>query len=125
MGFRTGNWATVWSVEPQSDVATKVRLSISRKDKQTNEYNEDFSGFVMFYGSATAARAARLKERDRIRLGDVDVRSRYVPDKKTTYYNFNVYSFDTAAEAEGGKPQALDDSFMQIPDNATDDLLPF
>ena len=94
MGFRKDAYCTVWSVDPVSDVQTKARISISRKDKQTGEYIEDFSGFVSFFGTAAAKKAASLKERDRIKLGDVDVRSKYDREKKVTYYNFNVYSFD-------------------------------
>lgn len=131
MGFRQNSWATVWSVEQMSDTATKVRLSISHKDRQTGAYEDDFSGFVMFYGTATAAKAARLKERDRIKLGDVDVRSKYVADKNTTYYNFNVYSFETQDEANGvtqaNNAAAMqgDTSFLDIPEGTTDELLPF
>ena len=131
MGFRTGAWCTVWSVEPQSDTATKVRLSVSRKDKQTDQYVEDFSGFVMFYGTSAASKAAKLKERDRIKLGDVDCRSKYVPEKNTTYYNFNVYSFDTQEETSGASQSQSrgvaygDTSFMDIPDGVTDEMLPF
>lgn len=131
MGFRQNSWATVWSVEQMSDTATKVRLSISHKDRQTGAYEDDFSGFTMFYGTATAAKAARLKERDRIKLGDVDVRSKYVADKNTTYYNFNVYSFETQDEANGvtqaNNAAAMqgDTSFLDIPEGTTDELLPF
>ena len=54
MGFRKDAYCTVWSVDPVSDVQTKARISISRKDKQTGEYIEDFSGFVSFFGTAAA-----------------------------------------------------------------------
>lgn len=42
MGFRTGSYATIWSVESASDTRTKARISISRKNKQTGEYDTDF-----------------------------------------------------------------------------------
>lgn len=102
MGFRKDAYATVWSVESISDVNTKCRISISRKDKQTGQYTDDFSGFVSFFGTATAKKAACLKERDRIRLGDVDVRSKYDKEKNVTYYNFNVYSFEIQTGTNGG-----------------------
>lgn len=38
MGFRSGAYAKVWDVSPVSDTATKLRVSISRKDKNTGEY---------------------------------------------------------------------------------------
>lgn len=102
MGFRKDAYATVWSIESISDVNTKCRISISRKNKQTGEYEEDFSGFASFFGTAAAKKAACLKERDRIKLGDVDVHSKYDKEKKITYYNFNVYSFETQGEMNGG-----------------------
>lgn len=98
MGFRTGSFATIWSVEPVSDTLTKARISISRKDTGTNEYMTDFSGFVSFIGTAAAKKGACLKEKDRIRLKDVDVSTKYVPDKNATYTNFKVYSFETQEE---------------------------
>ena len=39
MGFRTGSYATIWTVESASDTRTKARISISRKNKQTGEYD--------------------------------------------------------------------------------------
>lgn len=122
MGFRTGAYATVWSVEQISDVNTKCRISISRKDKNKDEYVTDFSGFVSFFGTAAANKAAGLKERDRIKLGDVDVRTKYDKEKNVTYYNFNVYSFDMASNANapqsGGSTggRAVDDGEMDDSD---------
>lgn len=102
MGFRKDTYATVWSVEPVSDTFTKGRISISRKDRQSGEYVQDFSGFVSFVGSACAKKAAGLKERDRIRLGDVDVTTRYDKQKNATYTNFLVFSFDKGGEQGSG-----------------------
>ena len=93
MGFRTGAFAKIWEVKPISDTNVRLRLSVSRKNKQTNEYEQDFSGFVTAVGTAAAKKAASLKEGDRIKLGDVDVSTRYDADKKTTYTNFKLFSF--------------------------------
>lgn len=109
MGFRKGAYAKCWEVSPVGDTSTKVRLSTSYKDKQTGEYEQDFSGFVMFIGSACAAKAAKLAKGDRIRLGDVDVTTKYVEEKKTTYTNFKVFSFDTQSEIDGGGEAAPDE----------------
>ena len=68
MGFRTGAYAKIWEVTPMSDTSTKVRLSVSRKNKQTNEYEQDFSGFVLAIGTAAAKKAACLKEGERIMI---------------------------------------------------------
>ena len=95
MGFRTGAWAKVWEVTPMSDTSTKVRISVNRKNKQSGEYEQDFSGFVLAIGTAAAHKAAGLKEGDRIKLGDVDVSTKYDREKKVIYTNFKMFSFDT------------------------------
>ena len=77
MGFRVGSYCKVWQITPKSDVNTQLRISISKKNKQTGEYEQDFSGFVACIGKAAAKKAAGLKEGDRIRLKDVDVSTTY------------------------------------------------
>lgn len=96
MGFRTGSFAKIWEVTPVSDTMTKLRLSVSKKNQKTNEYEQDFSGFVLAVGTAAAKKAAGLKAGDRIKLGDVDVSTKFDKDKKITYTNFKLFNFDDA-----------------------------
>ena len=106
MGFRSNTFATVWSVEPGKGNFTNVRLSISRKNRDTDQYEDEFSGFCMFIGEARA-KAEKLKERDRIKLGDVDVTRRYDKEKQKEYYTFKVFSFEMAdAPSSGGTTRA-------------------
>ena len=110
MGFRKDAWATVWGTEVKSDTNTVVRLSINRKDKNTEEYVQDFGGFVSFVGTATAKQAAKLKEKDRIKLGDVDVSNKYDKEKNVTYTNFKCYNFilgteTTKLDSDSTEPQ--------------------
>ena len=93
MGFRKDSYATVWEVKPRSNTMTSARISINRKDKQTGEYVQDFGGYVSFIGTACADKAAKLKPKDRIKLGDVDVTRRYDKEKQKDYYTFKVFSF--------------------------------
>lgn len=125
MGFRKDAYCTVWSVEPVSDVQTKARISISRKDRQTGEYIEDFSGFISFFGTAVAKKAACLKERDRIKLGDVDVRSKYDKEKKVTYYNFNVYSFEAQSGFDNNTTQTSSPQPLVDEGEMDDSRLPY
>lgn len=104
MGFRKDAYATVWGVEVVSDTLTTGRISVSRKSRETNEYETDFSGYVSFVGTATAKKAAALKEKDKIKLGDVDVTTRYDKDKKISYTNFKVFSFDTSGNTPPQTP---------------------
>lgn len=91
----------MWEVEPVSDVNTKARISISYKNKQTGEYETDFSGSVNFFGTATAKKAAGLKEKDRIKLVSVDLSNKYDREKKITYYSPKIFSFETQDEING------------------------
>ena len=105
MGFRTGAFAKVWEVTPMSDTSTKIRLSVSRRNQQTNEYEQTFSGFVLCIGTAAARNAAKLKEGSRIKIGDCDVTTKYDPQKKVTYTNFKMFSFEGA---DGNSSSAAD-----------------
>ncbi len=103
MGFRTGAYAKVWEVDPVRDTATKIRISTSRKDKQTGEYEQDFSGYVLCCGTAAAASAAKLRKGDSIKIGDCDVTTRYDKERKITYTNYRLFSFE---DAGGGQRQS-------------------
>lgn len=124
MGFRKDAWATCWGVEVKSDTFTQVRLSTSHKDKQTEEYVQDFSGFIAFVGTANAKKAASLKEKDRIKLGDVEVTTKYDSDKNIVYTNFKCYNFTKQDEGENidsttAEPQPA------VDEGVNEDRLPF
>lgn len=106
MGFRQGSFATIWQVDPVKDTITKAKITTSRKNKNTGEYETDFSGFVTFLGTAAASKAAKLKEKDRIKLGDVDVTRKWDKEKQKEYINFNVFSFEMADAKTTSSPQA-------------------
>lgn len=100
MGFRTGSYATIWTVESASDTRTKARISISRKNKQTGEYDTDFSGFVDFIGTAAARKALSLKEKDRIKLGDVDVTNNYSKETDQPFSNISFRGSEQIRQQE-------------------------
>lgn len=126
MGFRTNSFATVWSVERVSDTFTKGRISISRKNKDTGNYEQDFSGFVSFIGTACAQRALGLKERDRIKLTSIDVTTQFNKEKHVTYTNFNIYAFETADGGSGNSSNAKPASpSAEQGDGELSDGLPF
>lgn len=125
MGFRKDAWATCWGAEPKSDTLTNVRISTSKKDKQTGEYNQDFSGFVAFVGTAAAKKAAALKEKDRIKLGDVEVTTKYDSEKKITYTNYKCYNFELQ---NGGGSESSTSSIESQPvvdEGLNEDKLPW
>lgn len=102
---------------------TKLRISISKKNKQTGEYEQDFADFAAAIGTAAAKKAAGLKEGARIKLGDVDVSNSYNKEKGVKYTNFKIFSF----EIEGDTPApAYDPVPVNVDDGELDDShLPF
>ena len=126
MGFRVGAWAMVWAIEPKG-TWTKVRLSTSRRDRETGEYIQDFSGFVMMAGHAHA-KAQRLHEKDRIRLGEVDVTTTYNREQNREYVNYRCFEFQTADEFENdhpAPPRQPDSNPVEGDNDPDDDQLPF
>lgn len=116
------SYAKVWDVQPGKGNFTKVRLSVSKKDKQTGEYVQDFSGFCMFIGDAHT-KAATLKAGDRIKLGDIDVSTTYDKQANKEYVNYKVFSY----EQESAQPQqaASVDSGEHFTPVEGDDEMPF
>lgn len=100
MGFRTGSYAKVWKVEPKNDRVTDLRISTSKKNRESGEFEQDFGGYVRCVGTSCASKAASLAQGTRIKLGDVDVTRRFDKDANKEYTNFTVFSFQTEEEAE-------------------------
>jgi hypothetical protein len=129
MGFKNGGYAKVWAVEDKGNYSV-VELSSSKKNKETGEYETDFSNkFVRFIGTAHKE-AGKLGRNDSIKLGDIEVTNKYDKTKNTTYTNYMVYSFEKS-EGNGGNTnnKAKDTKpakgeFMNIPDGI-DEELPF
>lgn len=122
MGFRTGAYCKVFGVEPKSDTLTQIRIAISRKDKETGEYIQEFSGFVACVGTAAAKKAANLKEGDRIKLGDVDVTTKYDKGRNVTYTNYKLYSFEDAGSSGGAPTESVDNGEQEPADEPEADL---
>ena len=126
MAFRNGSYATIWEIKKGTGNYTDVRISTSRKDKQTDEYVTDFSGFVRLIGDAHK-NAGSLGEKSRIKIGDCAVTNSYDKEKKVTYTNFQVFSFEMA---DGSTPQKAQnkppmDSFVNVDDGLDMEELPF
>lgn len=109
MGFRNGAYAKCWSVEAVSDKVTKVRLSVSKKNRATGEYEQDFSGFVRFVGADNAQKAKNLNEGDKIKLGDVDVTSHWDKEKKKEYVDYICFSYEMDSDAAAKKASSYSD----------------
>lgn len=121
MGFHNDAFATVWQVEPVKDTMTKAKITISKKNNNTKEYETDFSGFVTFLGTAAASKAAKLKERDRIKLISTDVGRKWDADKGKEYFNFKVFSFEMADSRASSPPVVENTEAVDNGEVETDD----
>lgn len=80
---------------------------------------------MAFIGTTTAKKAACLKEKARIKLGDVEVSSKYDKEKKQAYYNFKCFSFEEVASGNSDDRKSEDDTQPTVDDGEVDDRLPF
>lgn len=113
MGFCNNSFAKVWEVKDGKGNYGEARISISKKNKETDEYDTTFQGFVRLVGKANEVRPA---EGDRIKIVSCDVTNFYSKEKKTTYWNPVIYEWESV---DGGKPNT---DFNNIPDDAAEDI---
>lgn len=102
-----------------------MRVSVSHKDKDSGSYVVDFSGYVTATGTATAKKASGLKESDTIKLGDVDVLTKYDEKKKATYTNYRIYTFDIVDNKKQAPERASEPQPTVDNGEVEDSRLPF
>lgn len=130
MGFRTGAYATIWQVKQGTGNYIDVRLSTSKKNKQTDQYETDFNGYVRFIGTAKQ-NAEKLKEKDRIRIGECETTNHYDKEKNVTYTNYAIFTFEQVDSISGnngngtGNNSAKPNDFVNVPDATIEEELPF
>ena len=144
MGFRTGAYASVFSVKRGNGNYYDVNITTSHKDRSSGNYVRDFGAFVRFAGDAAnvVARFDGKSSKDngnrplaRVRLGDIDTTNTYNAAKGITYTNHVVF---TCQEVDGssvgnvgnngnsysnpqsnnvGSSKTIDDYVSNIPDD--------
>ena len=123
MGFRNDSYATVWEVKTKAEKYTDAKISVSKTNKQSGQYETDFSGVVRFIGEAHK-KAAELTERSRIKILNCDTTNSYNKEKKTTFWRCIVYDFEFTEESPRAK-STDGDGFMNVPNDLDMDELPF
>jgi hypothetical protein len=109
MGLNSkGCYAKVWKID-RKERYTQIQASISKKIKDTDQYETDWSGFINLVGQAHQ-HAANLKEGDRIKIEEFDVTTRHNKEKNVTYTNYAVFKY-SAPNAENTQ-----DSSAKSPD---------
>ena len=110
MGFHNGAFATIWDVSDKSDNFTKVRMTVSRKDTDSDSYITDFRGFVALFGEARKKikQIESVLSRDnkcRIKIVSCDVSNKYDKDAGREFVNFSMFEFEFA---DGSSPSTAD-----------------
>lgn len=126
MGFTNGAFATVWEIEPHEKF-TKVRLNVSQKNLETNEYRQTFSGYVSFIGEAHN-NINSIKPKDKIQLIKTDVTTRWDKARQQEFVNYQCYEFEKQEPLPGKEKSKSNSKSSQyvpnIPENV-DEELPF
>ena len=124
MGLHNGCWAKVWEVKP-GERNTILRVSVSRKNKEADEYIEDFTGYLKLVADAQGM-AGEIVEGDRIKVGSCDVSTRYDKENKKSYVNYTVFSIEEISHKDGSStPRASADSEPAEPQSDDEGELPF
>lgn len=137
MGFRSGAYASVFSVERGRGNYYDVNIATSHKDKNGGDYVTDFRAFVRFAGDAAKGieKLNGLSSKDngnrpiaRIKLGDVDTTNSYSSSNNKTYTNHVVFTFEfvestfnnAANTGTVTQTPSINDYVNSIPNNAAD-----
>lgn len=132
MAFQNGAYAKIWEFTDKGKYGI-VNLSTSKKNKDTNNYETDFQHkFVTVAGQAYEfVKSASVPSNGlSVKIGNCATSNKYDANKKITYWNCAVFSFEDASGGNGGsgstnakakKPArandyaALDDDGAQLP----------
>lgn len=106
--FSVGSYAKIWEIKHRKEKYTEARISTSRKNRDTGDYEQDFGGFVRFVGKAHEA-MNDLSEKDSFKIIRCGVENHYDKEKKVSYNNFVIFEIETddsapAKEDDGENP---------------------
>ena len=105
--FSAGSYAKIWEVKAINKNYSDIRISTSKKDKETGNYTQDFGGFVRMVGQAHD-QMSYLNEGDRFKIVRCGVENKYDKEKKVTYNNFIIFEVE-AADAPASPDASADE----------------
>lgn len=123
MGFRNDSYAKVWEVKTKAEKYTDAKISISKKNKQTGEYETDFSSIVRFIGEAHK-KTAELTQGSRIKILSCDTTNSYNKETKATYWRCIVFDFEFTDDSLKATSKSVSggEEWMNVPDLADEDF---
>lgn len=119
--FANNSYAKVWKIEPKDKPEQKytvVQLSTSKKNKQTNKYETDFSGYARLIGEAEK-KASSIEAKDSIKLINVGVTTNYNAETRKSFTQFLVFDFETTEKKNSSEGEWVNT------DDIKDEDLPF
>lgn len=96
--FCVGNYAKIWQVEDKGNF-TLCQISTSKKNKETKEYEVDFSDKVRFVGKA---HGQHPQAGQKIKITNCGVTNKYDKEKKKMYIQYLIFDYELC----GQQPQA-------------------
>lgn len=120
MGFSVGNYAKIKEVKEVKDNYSVVKLSFSKKNKATNEYETNFIGVARFIGNA---HLQKPMVDQKIKITACDVTNCYYKDGQMVFPERPQYVVFGYELQDGTAPQPI--SVEQVRAIADDDDLPF
>lgn len=105
--FSAGAYAKIWEIKAINANYSDIRISTSKKDKETGKYTQDFGGYVRMVGQAHSA-MSYLSESDSFKIVRCGVENRYDKEKKVTYNNFVI--FEVEYEESAKAPESDEDN---------------
>lgn len=135
MGFRSGAFAKIWSIEKGNGNYYVADMSTSKKAKDRDgkeiqengktKYETDWSNkFVRLVGTA-AKQAESLKNGDSVKIKSCDVTSKWSKEQNKEFVNYVIFAFDDDQGDFSKSVASSGDGFMNIPDGVEDEGLPF
>ena len=107
--FSVGSYAKIWKIKEISDKYSDIRISTSKKDKATEQYEQDFGAFVRMVGQAHE-QMSYLSEGDKFKILRCGVTNKYDKEKNVTYTNYVI--FEIEADDPADQPGNEDNPFM-------------
>lgn len=105
MAFRNGAYAKVWEISNEGKYS-KARISTSKKNKETEQYETDFNGFVKLLGQA---HNKGVQADDKIKIVSCEVQNKYDKEKKVTYWDCIIWEVETEETETAPKKDKLAD----------------
>lgn len=106
--FSAGSYAKIWEIKAINEKYSDIRISTSKKDKNTGEYSQDFGGFVRMVGQAHS-QMQYLNEGDRFKIVRCGVENSYNKEKKTTFNNFIIFEIESDEALASSGASAADE----------------